>query len=219
MTITKYFFMLASLGMLFGPAAAQEQQPMSFFVTSEPIGDGGNLGGLAGADAHCQSLAAVGRGDDGTTWRAYLSQAPINGLPQVNARDRIGDGPWYNADSVYIAMNIDDLHEDRNNVRKYTALDENGNEVNGRGDQPNRHDILTGSDSMGRLAQGDAADTTCSNYTSNSDGTSYSGTTTGWVVPMLHGMLRIVVDPVAMKISGLLVAMGSYTASQSTEIE
>ena len=171
MTITKYFFMLAGLGILFGPAAAQEQQPMSFFVTSEPIGDGGNLGGLAGADAHCQSLAAaVGRGDDGTTWRAYLSQAPINGLPQVNARDRIGDGPWYNVDSVYIAMNIDDLHEDRNNVRKYTALDENGNEVNGRGDQPNRHDILTGSDSMGRLAQGDAADTTCSNYTSNSDG-------------------------------------------------
>ena len=171
MTITKYFFMLASLGMLFGPAAAQEQQPMSFFVTSEPIGDGGNLGGLAGADAHCQSLAAaVGRGDGGTTWRAYLSQAPINGLPQVNARDRIGDGPWYNAGNVYIAMNIDDLHEDRNNVRKYTALDENGNEVNGRGDQPNRHDILTGSDSMGRLAQGDAADTTCSNYTSNNDG-------------------------------------------------
>ena len=156
MTITKYFLMLAGLGILFGPAAAQEQQPMSFFITSVGSGDGGNLGGLAGADAHCQALAtSAGRGD--ATWRAYLSQAPGGGLPQVNARDRIGQGPWYNANGTYVAYNIDDLHEDRNNVRKDSALDENGQMVNGRGDQPNRHDILTGSDSTGRLVPGSGA--------------------------------------------------------------
>ena len=155
---------------------AQDQPPMSFFVTSVGSGDGANLGGLAGADAHCQSLAAaVGRG--GATWRAYLSQAPGMGgsPPQVNARDRIGDGPWYNANGVYIAYNIDDLHEDRNNIRKPTAVDENGNEIAGAGDSPNRHDILTGSDSMGRLAPGNAAITTCSNWTSNSDGRAMVG--------------------------------------------
>ena len=93
------------------------QQPMSFFVTSVGLGDGGDLGGLAGADSHCQTLAAsVGRGN--IAWRAYLSQAPATGLPLVNARDRIGTGPWYNASGVVIAWNVDDLHEDRNNVRK-----------------------------------------------------------------------------------------------------
>ncbi|MYA15960.1 MAG: lectin, partial [Gammaproteobacteria bacterium] len=121
---------------------AQDQPPMSFFVTSVGPGDGANLGGLEGADAHCQALAdAVGRGD--ATWRAYLSQAAGMGAPQVNARDRIGGGPWYNANGVYIAWDIDGLHEDRNNIRKPTAVDENGNEVAGAGDQPNRHDILT----------------------------------------------------------------------------
>jgi hypothetical protein len=165
----KYVFTVIALCGVTVLGLAQQQESMSFFVTSEPIGDGGNLGGLAGADAHCQALAAAaGSGD--ATWRAYLSQAPINGLPQVDARDRIGDGPWHNASGVIIASNSADLHEDRNNVRKYTALNENGDEVNGRGDQPNRHDILTGSDSMGRLPQGNAADTTCSNYTSNGDG-------------------------------------------------
>ena len=150
------------------------QQPMSFFVTSVGLGDGGNLGGLAGADSHCQTLAAsVGRGT--TAWRAYLSQAPAAGLPLVNARDRIGTGPWYNADGVAIAWNVDDLHEDRNNVRKSTALDENGAEVNGSGDEPNRHDILTGSDSSGHLVPGNGALTTCSNWTSNSDGNAIVG--------------------------------------------
>ena len=174
MTITKYFFMLAGLGMFFGPAAAQEQQPMSFFITSVGSGDGGNLDGLAGADAHCEALAAsAGRGD--ATWRAYLSQAPGGGLPQVNARDRIGQGPWYNANGIYIAYNIDDLHEDRNNVRKDSAVDENGQMVNGRGDQPNRHDILTGSDSTGRLVPGSGALTTCSNWTSNDQGNAMVG--------------------------------------------
>ena len=174
MTITKYFFMLAGLGMLFGPAAAQEQQPMSFFITSVGSGDGGNLGGLAGADAHCEALAAsAGRGD--ATWRTYLGQAPGGGLPQVNARDRIGQGPWYNANGIYIAYNIDDLHEDRNNVRKDSAVDENGQMVNGRGDRPNRHDILTGSDSTGRLVPGNGALTTCSNWTSNDQGNAMLG--------------------------------------------
>ncbi|MDH3265912.1 MAG: hypothetical protein OEM25_02995 [Gammaproteobacteria bacterium] len=147
---------------------AQDQPPMTFFVTSVGSGDGANLGGLAGADAQCQKLAAsVGRGD--ATWRAYLSQAPSGDLPQVNARDRIGTGPWHNAKGDIIAANLADLHEDRNNVRKYIALNEKGEEVNGRGDQPNRHDILTGSDSMGRLANSDPAVATCNNWTSNSD--------------------------------------------------
>ncbi len=153
---------------------AQDQPPMSFFVTSVGSGDGGNLGGLEGADAHCQALAdAVGRGD--ATWRAYLSQAPGGGMPQVNARDRIGDGPWYNANGAYIAWNGDDLHEDRNNIRKPTAVDENGEVVNGAGDQPNRHDILTGSDSAGRLVPGAGAITTCNNWTSNSEGNAMVG--------------------------------------------
>ena len=144
------------------------QQPMSFFVTSVGLGDGGDLGGLAGADSHCQTLAAsVGRGN--IAWRAYLSQAPATGLPLVNARDRIGTGPWYNASGVVIAWNVDDLHEDRNNVRKPTAVDENGAEVNGSGAEPNRHDILTGSDSSGRLVSGNGALTTCNNWTSNSE--------------------------------------------------
>jgi hypothetical protein len=148
------------------PPAPQPQGPMSFFVTSVGLGDGANLGGLAGADAHCQSLAAeVGRGD--ATWRAYLSQAAAPGLPQVHARDRIGQGPWFNARGVVIAWNLEDLHEDRNNIRKPTALNERGEEVNGVGDQPNVHDILTGSDSAGRLVPGNAAVTTCSNWTSN----------------------------------------------------
>lgn len=153
---------------------AQQQPPMSFFVTSVGSGDGGNLGGLEGADAHCQRLgAAAGRGN--ATWRAYLSQAPGMGLPLVNARDRIGNGPWYNAEGVYIAWDIDGLHEDRNNIRKPTALDENGEVVSGAGDQPNRHDILTGSDSMGRLVPGNGALTTCGNWTSNGEGNAIVG--------------------------------------------
>ena len=162
---------LAALSML----GIAQDQPMSFFVTSEGPGDGGNLGGLAGADAHCQMLAAeAGRGD--ATWRAYLSQAPgMGGAALINARDRIGEGPWYNANGVYIAWNIDDLHEDRNNIRKPTAVDENGEEVNGVGDQPNEHDILTGSDSTGRLVAGNAAVTTCSNWTSNGEGRAMVG--------------------------------------------
>jgi hypothetical protein len=157
-----------------GPPPPQPQGPMSFFVTSVGKGDGANLGGLAGADAHCKALAsAVGRGN--AEWRAYLSAAAANGQPQVNARDRIGKGPWYNAKGVPIAWNVDDLHEDRNNIRKPTALNEKGEEVNGVGNQPNMHDMLTGSDSMGRLVPGNAVNTTCNNWTSNGMGSTMLG--------------------------------------------
>lgn len=174
MNKSKYIFVAIALAALTLPGLSQDQQPMSFFVTSVGSGDGGNLGGLAGADAHCQALASVvGRGD--ATWRAYLSQAPGSGMPLVNARDRIGNGPWYNANGAYVAWDIDGLHEDRNNMRKPNSVDENGNVINGAGDQPNRHDILTGSDSSGRLVPGNGAVTTCSNWTSNSDGRAMVG--------------------------------------------
>ena len=174
MKVVKYLSVGLALGAITILGVAQQDPPMSFFITSEGPGDGGNLGGLAGADAHCQQLAAaVGRGN--ATWRAYLSQAPGMGAALVNARDRIGDGPWYNANGVYIAWDIDGLHEDRNNIRKPTAVDENGNEIAGSGDSPNRHDILTGSDSSGRLVPGNGALTTCSNWTSNSSGNAIVG--------------------------------------------
>lgn len=156
------------------PASAEaqqgQQQPMSFFVTSVGLGDGGNLGGLAGADAHCQALAAaVGAG--GRTWRAYLSAGAAGGQPPVNARDRIGEGPWYNANGQRIAWDVADLHgdiqRDSNNIRKPTALNERGEQVNGAGDTPNIHDILTGSDSHGRLPIGAAQVVTCNNWTSS----------------------------------------------------
>jgi hypothetical protein len=157
-----------------GPPPPQPQGPLSFFVTSVGKGDGANLGGLAGADAHCKALAAAaGRGN--VEWHAYLSAAAANGQPQVNARDRIGKGPWYNAKGVPIAWNVDDLHEDRNNIRKPTALNEKGEEVNGFGNQPNTHDMLTGSDSMGRLVPGAAQNTTCNNWTSNGMGSAMLG--------------------------------------------
>ena len=168
MRLIKGMFVLLALTVCALPGMAQDQQPMTFFVTSVGSGNGGNLGGLAGADAICQRLAtAVGRGD--ATWRAYMSQAPSGGMPQVNARDRIGNGPWYNAKGVLIAANLADLHEDRNGIRKDNALNEKGEEVNGRGDQPNRHDMLTGSDSMGRLFDPNPAVSTCNNWTSSSD--------------------------------------------------
>jgi hypothetical protein len=154
------------------------KQPLGFFVTSTGLGNGANLGGLAGADKHCQSLAtAVGAGD--RTWRAYLSTTAKGSEKAVNARDRIGKGPWYNAKSELIAKDVDDLHgdkeRDRNNVQKQSAITEKGEVVNGRGDQPNRHDILTGSSSTGRAVSGDK-DSTCSNWTSSSkDGSATVG--------------------------------------------
>jgi hypothetical protein len=158
--------------------AQQQQQAMSFFVTSVGPGDGANLGGLEGADAHCQRLAAaVGGGS--LTWRAYLSTVAGGGQGPVNARDRIGDGPWFNATGQVIAWSVADLHgdleRDRNNIRKPTALNERGEPVNGAGDQPNQHDILTGSDSHGRALLGAANTTTCNNWTSNGEGRAMVG--------------------------------------------
>tara|TARA_B100001142_G_scaffold148093_1_gene148978 strand:+ start:311 stop:973 length:663 start_codon:yes stop_codon:yes gene_type:complete len=179
MKMVKYISVGVGLGMVAMTGFAQ--QPMSFFITSEGPGDGGNLGGLAGADAHCQQLAAAaGHGD--ATWRAYLSQAAGGGAAAVNARDRIGNGPWYNANGAYIAWDVDGLHEDRNNIRKPTAVDENGNEIAGAGDSPNRHDILTGSNSAGNLPDGGFVPgggpgftTTCSNWTSGDAGNAVVG--------------------------------------------
>ncbi len=137
---------------------------MSFFITSQGPGDGANLGGLAGADRQCLILAEAA-GVTGKTWRAYLSTST------VNARDRIGDGPWFNANGVMIAESLAALHSDANNINKQTGLDEKGNQVNGRGDSPNRHDILTGSDANGMAV----ADRTCSDWTSNDEGSAFVG--------------------------------------------
>ena len=177
-------FTAASAFMLLPPefVSAQGQQqpqpPMGFFITSVGPGDGGNLGGLEGADRHCQTLAsAVGAGD--RVWRAYLSTVAAGGQLAVNARDRIGSGPWYNANGQIIAANVADLHgdleRDRNNIRKPTALNERGELVNGVGDQPNQHDILTGSDSHGRSLLGAPNTTTCNNWTSNAEGRAMVG--------------------------------------------
>jgi len=182
-TVTRALLPLAFCalgGAAFAQQPAQPAQPqapqekMTFFITSVGKGDGANLGGLAGADAHCEALAAaVGRGE--AEWRAYMSAAAAPGQRPINARDRIGAGPWYNAKGVLIAANVDDLHEDRNNIRKPTALNEKGEEVNGAGSTPNMHDMLTGSDSSGRLVPGNAALTTCNNWTSNAAGNAMLG--------------------------------------------
>ena len=155
-----------------GGGQAAPPQPMSFFITSAPKGDGANYGGIAGADAYCQQLAtAAGRG--GVMWHAYLSQSAKDGAPAINARDRIGAGPWYNARGTLIANNVADLHgdieRDRNQINKQNALSETGMGINGIGDTPNQHDIITGSDSHGRARASETIDTTCSNYTSNQD--------------------------------------------------
>jgi hypothetical protein len=155
-----------------GAAHAQDSS-MSFFITSAGPGDGAKLGGLAGADAHCQSLAAaVGAG--GKTWRAYLSAAAEGGQPAVNARDRIGTGPWFNYNGVQVAASVADLHSDNNNLGKSTSVSEKGAQINGRGDSPNMHDILTGSDLEGRVID-DGMDHTCSNWTSSGEGSAQVG--------------------------------------------
>jgi hypothetical protein len=142
------FLVCATVGV-----AAQDAS-MSFFVTSVNPGKGGDLGGLAGADAYCASLATAAGATAGKTWKAYLS------TDAENARDRIGKGPWFNAKGEKIADDVAALHSDKNNLTKQTALDEKGNVINGRGDDPNRHDILTGS-----KADGTAAPETCGNWT------------------------------------------------------
>ena len=170
-------FVFAAIAMVVlasGAALAQDADPrMSFFLTSAGPGNGADLGGLAGADRHCQALAAsVGSGN--RTWRAYLSASASGGQPAVNARERIGDGPWYNSKGVAIAQDVVDLHSDNNNLTKDTQLNEKGEVVNGRGDTPNRHDILTGSQLDGTAFSGDT-DTTCQDWTSSGDGSARVG--------------------------------------------
>jgi hypothetical protein len=148
-----------------GTAANAQQANMSFFVTSVGSGDGANLGGLAGADKHCQDLAAAA-GAGSKTWHAYLS---TQGDGAVNARDRIGRGPWSNAKGDVVAKSVDDLHSASNNLTKQTSLNEKGGVVNGRGDTPNMHDALTGSTTEGRAFPA-GEDRTCKNYSSNAQG-------------------------------------------------
>ena len=148
------------------PMSSTPQNAMSFFVTSANPGQGADLGGLAGADAYCQKLATSANAGN-KNWRAYLSAAPNGASPAVNARDRIGTGPWQNAMGVVVARSVADLHGETNNLTKQTALDEAGRVVNGRGDTPNTHDILTGSQADGTAFPG-SPDMTCRNW-------SYSG--------------------------------------------
>jgi len=153
---------------------AQAASPMTFFITSVGSGKGADLGGLAGADKHCQALAtAAGAGS--RQWRAYLSAVAAAGQPAVNAKDRIGTGPWHNAKGVLVAQSVADLHGEAASFTKQSALNEKGEVVNGRGDTPNRHDILTGSKADGTLADGDAAAATCGNWTSNGEGSAMVG--------------------------------------------
>jgi hypothetical protein len=153
------------------PASAQ-QNTMTFFVTSVGPGKGADLGGLEGADRQCQALAqAVGAG--GRTWHAYLSTQAVGGAQAVNARDRIGSGPWQNAKGVVIAKDIEELHGN-NHLTKQTALNEKGEVVNGRGDTPNRHDMLTGSTPEGRAFHPDQ-DRTCGNWTKSTQGAAMVG--------------------------------------------
>ena len=164
-------FILATTGPGETQGAAQANR-MTFFITSAGPGNGANLGGLAGADAHCQKLAAAA-GAGTRTWRAYLSTSGGDQKP-TNAKDRIGSGPWHNAKGVQIAANVAELHGDKNNLTKETQLNEKGEVVNGRGDTPNRHDILTGSQLDG-TAFTDGADHTCQNWTGSGDGAAQVG--------------------------------------------
>ncbi len=158
--------MLIALSISAPQVALSQANKLSFFVTSVGLGKGADLGGLAGADAHCSRLAtAAGAGQ--RSWKAYLSVVALAGQAQVNARDRIGTGPWHNANGVLVAHNVDDLHSDKNKLNKENSISETGAVIKGRGDQPNRHDMLTGS-----LLDGSAStskvDTTCNNWSSSS---------------------------------------------------
>ena len=167
----------SSLAIAQQPATKAPPPPMSFFVTSVGKGDGANLGGLAGADQHCQNLAAAA-GAGNRTWHAYLS---TQGPGAVNARDRIGTGPWFGAKGGRVAQNVGELHGDSIEqarlgpaVSRATAIDEKGNPVKGVGDTPNQHDMLTGSQADGR-AYTDGMDHTCNNWTSSAAGTAQLG--------------------------------------------
>jgi hypothetical protein len=170
--------LIASIGFLalapMGAAQAQSTQDTTFFVTSIGSGKGADLGGLEGADRHCQTLAEAA-GIRGKMWRAYLSTQAAGGGTAANAKDRIGRGPWQNAKGMVIAKDVADLHGPNNNLTKQTALTEKGEMVKGRGDQPNQHDILTGSQADGTAFTGNQ-DMTCGNWTkSGTEGAAMTG--------------------------------------------
>jgi len=163
----------AALLLLAAAGGRRQESPMTFFVTSVGPGRGADLGGLAGADRHCGMLAeAVGAGD--REWRAYLSTLPTAGAPASHARDRIGAGPWHNARGVLIARDVGELHGEDANLTKATVLTERGDTVNGRGDRPNMHDILTGSNLDGTAFTADGY-TNCDNWTSSGEGSARVG--------------------------------------------
>jgi hypothetical protein len=156
------------------PALAQKKgADMTFFVTSVGSGKGADLGGLEGADAHCNALAAAA-GSKRTAWKAYLSATAPGGEAGVNARDRIGKGPWRNAKGVVVGKNVADLHSAKANITKQTALSEKGEAVKGAGDAPNEHDMLTGSDPQGMYSTA-GGDTTCGNWTKSAEGSAIVG--------------------------------------------
>ena len=165
--------LIAASLMLAAPVAHAADPAMGFFVTSKGLGDGANLGGLAGADAHCAALAEAA-GSTGRDWKAYLS-TQVEGKRGISARDRIGQGPWYNANGELIATDVDQLHIMPNLVKR-TAVDENGERIKGRGDKPNEHDILTGSKADGTAYfPWEEGDKTCSSWTSNGEGSATVG--------------------------------------------
>jgi len=166
-------FALAAISTLASAPAQAQSADTSFFLTSNGVGNGGNLGGLAGADNHCQTLAqAAGAG--GKTWRAYLSTQAEGGAPAINARDRIGRGPWQNFKDEIVAQNVADLHSDNNKLGMLTSLTERGTIVAPRGYTPNYHDVLTGSQTDG-TAFPPGEDQTCKNWTSSTQGAAMVG--------------------------------------------
>jgi hypothetical protein len=172
-TTTTTIAILSVLGACAMPARTGQGSTMSFFITSNGPGLGADLGGLAGADAYCRTLA-TSTGAGNREWHAYLSASASGGQPAVNARDRIGTGPWYNAKGVQVASSVANLHSDANALSKANSLNERGEVVNGRGDSPNRHDILTGSQLDGTAFPG-TADKTCSNWTGRGAGSAQLG--------------------------------------------
>src|SRR5450631_3452910 len=173
----RFSFMASATVLLFGGVAQAQQVPqapnMSFFVTSAPIGKGGYVGGLGGADAHCQQLATTA-GAGGKTWHAYLSSPELPTAKGINARDRIGSGPWQNSKGVVVAQNVDDLHSANNKLTGETAITERGSRISGVGYTPNWHDALTGSDREGRAFPGHI-NMTCNNWSSSEFGKAMLG--------------------------------------------
>ena len=170
---TQSFLIVVVLAMVSSYPASGQDAKMSFFLVSGGPGNGADLAGLAGADRHCQMLAEK-TGATGRTWQAYLSTTASGSQASVNARDRIGQGPWYNYRGVRVAQDVDNLHSDDNTVTKQTVLNEKGEMTNGRGDTPNRHDILTGSQLDGTAFPGEE-DATCQNWTSHAEGSARVG--------------------------------------------